>query len=62
MEHSQFIEKDHSDTTAFALAHVGAQFDKKRFDITPLNVSTRRARENQFKCPLMLPLHAEMVL
>jgi hypothetical protein len=59
MEHSHFFEQDYSYTTAFSLAHFGAQFYEQRFDIAPLDVPTRRAGEDQFESSLVLPLHAE---
>ena len=61
MEHSHFFEQDHSDTTTFSLADFSAQFYEQRFDITPLNISTRGASEDQFESALVLPLHAEIV-
>lgn len=61
MKYSHFFKQDHSYTTTFSLTDFGAQFYKQRFDIAPLNISTRGAREDQFKSSLVFPLHAEMV-
>ena len=61
MEHSHFLEEDHSYTTTLSFADFCAQFDKQRFDIAPLDISTRGASEEQFESSLVLPLHTEIV-
>jgi hypothetical protein len=61
VKHSHFFKHDHGYATSFSLTDFGAQFDKQRFDVAPLDVSTRGAGEDQFKSALMLPLHAQIV-
>ena len=61
MEHSHLFEYDYSYTTTLSLADFSAQFDKQRFNIAPLDVSTRGAGEDQFESSLVLPLHTEIV-
>ncbi len=61
MKYSHFFEQDHSYTTTFSLADFGAQFYKQRFDIAPLDVSTRGAGEDQFESAPVLPLHTKIV-
>jgi hypothetical protein len=57
MKHPYFVKQDHSDTTAFSLAYFGAQFDKQRLDVPPLQVCTRGAGKDQFERALVLPPH-----
>ena len=61
MKHSHFFKQDYSNTTTLSLADFGAQFYEQCFDVAPLNVSTCRADEDQFKSSLVLPLHAAIV-
>ena len=61
MKHSHLFKQDYGYATPFSLADFGAQLYKQRFDIAPLNVSTRGSGEDQFESALVLPLHAEIV-
>lgn len=55
MENAYFREQDHGDTATFPLTDFCAQFKKQHLDVSPLNVRTRRAGENQLKGALVLP-------
>jgi len=61
MKHPHFFKQDDSDAATFPLTNFGTKFCKQRFDIAPLDVSTRGAGEDQFESALVLPPHAKMV-
>lgn len=58
MENPDIPEQDHRNPAAFALADVGPQRQEQGFDISPRNISARRAGEDQSECALVSPLHA----
>lgn len=57
MENPDLREQDHRNPAAFALADVGPQLLENGFDITPRNISARRAGKDQFECALVSPFH-----
>jgi hypothetical protein len=57
MKYPNFLEQHDSNTTPLSLADFRAHLCEQRFDITPLDVSTGGAGENQFEGALVLPLH-----
>ena len=62
MKDSDLLEQNHRNTTALAFSDFGTKFCEQSFYVSPLNVSAGRARKDQFKSALVLPLHAAMVL
>lgn len=61
VKHPDFLEQNNSDTTSLSLTDFGAQLREQRFDVTPLDVCTGRAGEEQVERALVLALYAEMV-
>lgn len=57
MENPDIPEQDHRNPAAFALADVGPQRQEQSFDISPRNISARRAGEDQSEGALVSPLH-----
>jgi hypothetical protein len=62
MKDSDLIKQNHRNTTALAFSDFGTKLTEQRFNVSPLDVSAGRAREDQFKGALVLPLHFAMVL
>ena len=62
MKDSDLLEQNHRNTTALAFSDFGTKLCEQSFYVSPLNVSAGRARKDQFKSALVLPLHAAMVL
>lgn len=61
MKHPDFLEQNNSDTTSLSLTDFGAQLHEQRFNVTPLDVCTGRAGEEQVERALVLALYANMV-
>ena len=59
---SNLPKQDNSHTAALSLGDFCSQFHEQCFYVTPLDVPTRGAPEDQLKAPLVLPLHSTMVL
>ena len=61
MEHSHFFKEEDSYATTFSLADFGAKLYEQALDISPLDIATRGAGEDQFESALVLPLHTAIV-
>ena len=57
MEDTYFVEQYDCYAAAFPLADLGSEFLEERFDVLPLNISTRGVSKEKFERALMLPLH-----
>jgi hypothetical protein len=59
---SNLPKQDNSHTAALSFGDFSPQFHEQCFYVAPLDVPTRGAAKDQFEAPLVLPLHATMVL
>ena len=58
MEDSHLGKKYNGHAAAFSFTYLRTEVPEERFNILPMNICTRRVREQGSERALMLPLHA----
>lgn len=61
VKYSDLAEKNHRNSTAFALTDLGPKLYKQGFNVAPMNITAQGAGEYDLKGFLVLSFHGNLV-